>query len=50
MQLFQALLYLAAVILIVVAAFPVRSHVRLAILGAGLALLAYTLPVITTLG
>jgi hypothetical protein len=47
MQLFQALLYLAAVALIVVAAFPVRSHVRLATLGAGLALLAYALPTIT---
>jgi len=49
MQLLQALLYLAAIILIIIAAFPVRSRVSLATLGAGLALAAYALPVITAL-
>lgn len=50
MELFRALLYLAAVILIVIAAFPVRSRVSLAVLGAGLALLAYALPTIIAAG
>jgi len=45
----QGLLYLTAVILIIIAAFPVRSRVSLALLGTGLALLAYTLPTITAI-
>jgi len=49
MQLLQALLYIAAIILITIAAFPVRSRVSLATLGAGLALAAYALPAITAL-
>jgi hypothetical protein len=42
----QALLYLAAVVLIVLAAFGVPARVSLALLGAACALLAYTLPVL----
>jgi hypothetical protein len=42
----QALLYLAAVVLIVLAAFGVPTRVSLALLGAACALLAYTLPVL----
>jgi hypothetical protein len=49
MQLLQALLYIAAIVLVIIAAFPVRSRVSLALLGAGLALAAYALPVITAL-
>jgi len=45
----QGLLYITAVVLILVAAFGVRTRVSLATLGAGLALLAYTLPTITAL-
>ena len=46
----QAILYIAAVVLITVAAFGVRSgRVSLALLGAASALLAYSLPVITSL-
>jgi hypothetical protein len=46
----QAILYIAAVVLIALAAFGVRSgRVSLALLGAACALLAYTLPTITTL-
>jgi hypothetical protein len=48
MHILQAILYIAGVILIVLAAFGIPSRVSLALLGAGLALLAYTLPVITT--
>jgi hypothetical protein len=48
MQLIQALLYLAAVVLLVIAAFPNRSRVSLAVLGTAAFILAYALPVITT--
>lgn len=48
MQLLQAILYLAAITLIVLAAFRVNTRVSLALLGAGCGLLAYALPVITT--
>lgn len=43
---FQAVLYIVAVILIVVAALgvPVAGRVSLALLGAAVALLAYTWP------
>jgi hypothetical protein len=47
MLLLQAILYIAAVVLIVLAAFGVPARISLAHLGAGLALLAYTLPIIT---
>lgn len=43
----QAVLYVVAVVLIVVAAFPVNSRVSLALLGAASALLAYSLPAIS---
>lgn len=46
MALIQALLYLAAVVLLVVAAFGVPSRVSLALLAAACALLAYSLPAI----
>jgi hypothetical protein len=46
MALAQALLYLAALILLVLAAFGVPARVSLALLGAACALLAYSLPVI----
>lgn len=42
----QAILYLVAVILLVVAAFGVPARVSLALLGAACALLAYALPAI----
>jgi hypothetical protein len=42
----QAILYLVAVVLVFVAAFPVSSRVSLALLGAGFALLAFSLPAI----
>jgi len=45
----QGLLYLTAVVLILVAAFGVRTRVSLALLGTGLALLGYTLPTITAI-
>jgi hypothetical protein len=47
MPLLQAILYITAVILIVLAAFGVAARVSLALLGAALALLAYALPTIT---
>lgn len=40
----QTVLYLVAIILLVVAAFPISSRVSLALLGAAVALLAYSLP------
>lgn len=46
----QAILYIAAVILIALAAFGVPARVSLALLGAATALLAYALPAITALG
>lgn len=47
MLLLQAILYIAAVVLIVLAAFGIPARVSLALLGAACALLAYTLPTIT---
>lgn len=50
MALLQALLYVAAVILLVLGAIPLkRTRVSLALLGAACALLAYALPSITSL-
>lgn len=46
MALAQAVLYLVAVLLIVLAAVGVPARVSLALLGAGCALLAYALPAI----
>jgi hypothetical protein len=43
----QAILYLVAVVLIVLAACGVPSRVSLALLGAACALLAYALPAIS---
>jgi hypothetical protein len=48
MALAQALLYLAAVVLLVVAALGIPARVSLALLGAASALLAYALPAIAT--
>lgn len=45
---FQAVLYILAVVLLIVAAFPIPSRVSLALLGAASALLAYSLPVIVS--
>jgi len=45
----QAILYIAAVVLIVLAAFGIPARVSLALLGAATALLAYTLPTIAAL-
>lgn len=45
----QAILYLAAVVLLVVAAFGVPARVSFPLLAAACALLAYALPVITAL-
>lgn len=46
MSLAQALLYLAAVLLLVLAALGVPARVSLALLGAACALLAFALPVV----
>ena len=46
MALAQALLYLVAIVLLVLAACGVPSRVSLALLGAACALLAYALPAI----
>ncbi len=43
----QALLYLAAIVLLVLAAFGVPARVSLALIGAACALLAFALPAIT---
>lgn len=42
----QAVLYIAAVVLLVLAAFGVPARVSLALLGAACALLAFSLPTI----
>jgi hypothetical protein len=42
----QALLYLAAILLLVLAALGIPARVSLALLAAACALLAYSLPVI----
>lgn len=47
MLLLQAILYITAVVLLVLAAFGIPARVSLALLGAACALLAYTLPTIT---
>jgi len=46
MALAQALLYLAAVLLLVLAAFGVPTRPNLVLLGSACALLAYSLPAI----
>jgi hypothetical protein len=48
MHLLQAILYLAAVVLLVLAAIGVNARVSLALLGAACALTAHALPAITT--
>lgn len=45
----QAILYIIAVALVVLAAFGIPSRVSLALLGAATALLAYALPSIAAL-
>lgn len=50
MSTLQAILFIIAVVLLVLAAFGIPSRVSLALLGAATALLAYTLPTIETLG
>lgn len=45
----QAILYLAAVVLLVLAAFGVPARVSLALLGGACALLAYALPTLAAL-
>lgn len=45
----QAVLYIIAVVLLVIAAFGVPARVSLALLGGASALLAYALPVIAAL-
>lgn len=45
----QAILYIIAVVLLVLAAFGIPSRVSLALLAAATALLAYTLPTIAAL-
>lgn len=45
----QAILYITAVVLLVLAAFGITARVSLALLGAATALLAYALPAITAL-
>ncbi len=44
----QAVFYLIAIVLLVLAAFPIGSRVSLALLGAASALLAYCLPGLTS--
>jgi hypothetical protein len=43
----QALLYFVAIVMIVVGAFPYKVGVNFAVLGAGVALLAYAMPTLT---
>jgi flagellar biosynthesis component FlhA len=40
----RAVLYIAAIILLVLAALPIQSRVSLALVGAACALLAFALP------
>lgn len=47
MALLQAILYVTAVVLISLAAFGVPARISLALLGAALLALGYTLPAIT---
>lgn len=47
MMLFQAVLYLAAIILLLVAAFAAPQRVSLGMIAAACALAAYALPSIT---
>lgn len=50
MVVFQAILYIAAIVLLVLAACGIPSRVSLALLGAACALAAYAAPVIAQLG
>lgn len=50
MTLLRALLYIAAVLLLVLGACPIPSRVSLALLGAACALLAFALPAIAATG
>lgn len=50
MAAFQAVAYIVAIALLVLAAFGVPARVSLALLGAAFALLAYALPTIAALG
>lgn len=45
----QAILYIIAVVLLVLAAFGIPSRVSLALLGSAMALLAYALPAIAAI-
>jgi hypothetical protein len=49
MHTWQAVLYIAALVLLVAAAFGVPARVSLALLGAAFALLAYALPTVAAL-
>lgn len=49
MAAFRAILYIAAVLLLVLAACGVQSRVSLALLGAACALLAFALPTVVAL-
>jgi hypothetical protein len=46
MEKLQAVFYILAIVLLIVAAFPVPTRISLALLGAASALLAYALPTI----
>lgn len=48
MLVIQALLYITAVVLLILAAFRIPTRVSLALLGAAALALGYTLPAITT--
>jgi hypothetical protein len=48
MAVLTAILYLAAIVLLVLAAVGVNAHVSLVLLGAACALTAHALPAITT--
>lgn len=50
MDTLRALLYLAAIVLLVLGAMPIRSRVFLALLGAAAALTAYALPALAEAG
>jgi hypothetical protein len=47
MLLLQAILYITAVVILVLAAFRVPTRISLALLGAAALALGYTLPVMT---
>jgi hypothetical protein len=50
MKLLIAALWLAAFILLVIAALPINSRVSLALLGAACGVLAYSLPIMQAAG